>query len=70
MKKLLAFVLIAILCVSMLAFTSCDATPVFTAAEMLPFCDDTILTDTCQKRFRLAQPIFLTGHKKTQQDQE
>ena len=46
MKKLLAFVLMVILCVSMLAFTSCDATSVFTAEEMLPFCDDTILTDT------------------------
>ena len=39
MKKLLAFVLMAILCVSMLAFTSCDATPVFTAEEMLPLCN-------------------------------
>ena len=39
MKKLLVFVLIATLCSSLLAFASCDGTPVFTAEEMLPLCD-------------------------------
>ena len=47
MKKLLAFVLMATLCLLPMVFSACIVdTSVMSAEEMLPHCDDTILTDT------------------------
>ena len=46
MKKLLVFVLIATLCLLPMVFSACSIdTSVMSAEEMLPHCDDTILTD-------------------------
>lgn len=52
MKKLLVFVLIAILCVATLAFTACEEA-VFTAKDMMVFCNDSITTDPLQTMFNI-----------------